>query len=77
MRIYDVCNDYSIMPSGLKEKPEGYNWELQKAVCTDEAHRGQKVVIEYGYCQSTGECHYVATESPVPLNNIQTIKMEK
>ena len=74
MRVYDVCNDLSITASGLKEKPEGYNWKRSKGICTDEKHKGQEVVIDYGYCKKSDECHYVVLlDSPVQLDHVKSV----
>lgn len=72
MKVYDVCNDYSLdLAAGKTAKPQGYVWHEQKIVTRE----GTFVDIEVGALPGDedfdeDEIHYVVTESDINLNGL-------
>ncbi|WP_419833497.1 hypothetical protein [Endozoicomonas atrinae] len=63
MKIYDVCNDYSLELSEHTELPAGYRW-LEREVTIN----GQYVKAKLGYDKTHNELSFFATYSEAKLD---------
>lgn len=64
MKIYDVCNDYSLELSEHTELPKGYTWFNSEVFIG-----GHKVIAKFGYDKEYKELHFLATDSELNLEN--------